>query len=773
MTQTGRPTSNSSDPTPVWVPLVGVGIVSLVILGIMRPDLIFSANTPAGGDMGAHVLGPAFLRDELLPSGRILGWSNSWFAGFPIFYFYFPLPSLVIVLFDLALPYGVAFKMVTVAGLLATPPAAYFLTRSMGISRAVATVAGAAGGSFVFIESFTIYGGNIASTLAGEFSFSWSFALSLVYFGLLIRGLRDAPSLLPVAALVLGLTALSHVITTIVIVLATLPMLVWRRAAGRVVFTWMAGFLVSGFWALPLLARFGLTADMAWSPLNDWDELFPIEIWPIVPLAVAGMVWAVRRTARAVPVVGLTLIPFIYFWLPVAFADDPWKLWNGRLLPYWFFGLSLFAGVAVGALMSALARRLPRNLALWQPISGVVVIALLVAAGTAAGKPGNGGVALIVAGSVALAALAAMVFAVEMRTALVLVLAGSIGFVTAGGIGVAFLSGWATWNYSGYEGKAPWPEYEALMKTIDTLPDGRIQWEVDSDYLDQYGTSMSLMLFPYWSDGHPSMEGLFFESSLTTPFHFLNAAEMSRKPSNPVPGLKYHTFDFDRGIEHLETYGVRYYVAFSEEALEATAKQPEVFEEVASSGPFRVFELPRFDLVDVATHQPAVYEDGRGASLFSRLLGVPQSIITGEERAAPFSDLAFDWYEEIGLLDRWVTADGPPDWPRIDDLEELPLVPLGEHDRVTDVVITNDSLSFDTTAVGVPHLVKISYFPNWRAEGAEGPYRVTPSLMVVVPTDEHVELHFERTWAEWLGIVLTLIGLAITLPFAWRQVRRS
>ena len=773
MTQTGRPTSTSSDPTPIWVPLVGVGIVSLVILGIMRPDLIFSANTPAGGDMGAHVLGPAFLRDELLPSGRILGWSNSWFAGFPIFYFYFPLPSLVIVLFDLALPYGVAFKMVTVAGLLATPPAAYFLTRSMGISRAVATVAGAAGGSFVFIESFTIYGGNIASTLAGEFSFSWSFALSLVYFGLLIRGLRDTPSLLPVAALVLGLTALSHVISTIVIVLATLPMLVWRRAAGRVVFTWMAGFLVAGFWALPLLARFGLTADMAWSPLNDWDELFPIEIWPIVPLALAGMVWAVRRTARAVPVVGLTLIPFIYFWLPVAFAEDPWKLWNGRLLPYWFFGLSLFAGIAVGALMSALARRLPRNLALWQPISGVVVVALLVAAGTAAGKPGNSGVALIVAGGVALAALAAMVFAVEVRTAIALVLAGSIGFVAAGGIGVAFLSGWATWNYSGYEGKAPWPEYEALMETIDTLPDGRIQWEVDSDYLDQYGTSMSLMLFPYWSDGHPSMEGLFFESSLTTPFHFLNAAEMSLKPSNPVPGLKYHTFDFDRGIEHLETYGVRYYVAFSEEALEATAEQPDVFEEVASSGPFRVFELPRFDLVDVATHQPAVYEDGRGASLFSQLLGVPQSIITGEERTAPFGDLAFDWYEEIGLLDRWVTADGPPDWPRIDDLEELPLVPLGEHDRVTDVVITNDSLSFDTTSVGVPHLVKISYFPNWRAEGAEGQYRVTPSLMVVVPTDEHVELHFERTWAEWLGIVLTVIGLAITLPFAWRQVRRS
>jgi uncharacterized membrane protein len=74
--------------------------------------------------MGAHVLGPAYLRDYLLPEGRILGGSNDWFAGFPAFYFYFPLPSLTVVLLDLFVPYGVAFKIVTVMGLLATPPAA-------------------------------------------------------------------------------------------------------------------------------------------------------------------------------------------------------------------------------------------------------------------------------------------------------------------------------------------------------------------------------------------------------------------------------------------------------------------------------------------------------------------------------------------------------------------------------------------------------------------------------------------------------------------------
>ena len=45
--------------------------------------------------------------------------------------------------------------------------------------------------AYLFDKSFTIYGGNIASTMAGEFAFSISLALAIVYLGVLIRGLRD------------------------------------------------------------------------------------------------------------------------------------------------------------------------------------------------------------------------------------------------------------------------------------------------------------------------------------------------------------------------------------------------------------------------------------------------------------------------------------------------------------------------------------------------------------------------------------------------------
>lgn len=68
------------------LPAIILIATSLVIFIVMNPGLIFSATTPTGGDTGAHVFGPAYLRDTLLGEGRILGWSNDWFAGFPAFY---------------------------------------------------------------------------------------------------------------------------------------------------------------------------------------------------------------------------------------------------------------------------------------------------------------------------------------------------------------------------------------------------------------------------------------------------------------------------------------------------------------------------------------------------------------------------------------------------------------------------------------------------------------------------------------------------------------
>jgi hypothetical protein len=712
-----------------WPVVLTLAAISLVILVVMNPWWIVSSTTPTGGDMGAHVLGPAFLRDSLLPEGRIQGWSNDWFAGFPAFYFYFPLPSLTIVFLDLFLPYGVAFKIVTVMGLLATPPAAYYLARSMRLGKHISLIAAGAGVVFAFFESYSIYGGNIASTLAGEFAYSWSFALSLLYLGLLISAVRDDRRYLKWAALALAATALSHVLTTIVIIFASLFVLPWRKGFWRTLAIWLWGFAIAAFWALPLIARIGFSSDMSWTPLSRWEEIFPVELWLLLPLAIPGAVWISRRTSRAAPLLAATILPVLYFPLPhimpelfpTVFGGERWKLWNGRLLPYWYFGVAFFAAVGVaGALVIGLTFLWESSLSTRTFLTGATVC-------------------VVVLGALS---------------------------------GVTFVDGWAKWNYAGYESKAKWPEYEALMAEIDTLPEGRVHWEAANKELGVYGTPMSPMLIPYWTEGsHPSMEGLFFESSLTTPFHFINSSEMSERPSNPIPGLQYHTGEMERGLKHLELFGVDYYVSVTPEATERADGIPEM-SKLATTGPFSIYQLPETELVEVASFLPSVYEVPEHGLLDS-LTG--SDTVTGSDgvELPSFFDMALTWYEDVDNLDRLVVTDGPDEWPRIESIEQRPNVALdAPADALSDIVVENHRISFTTTAVGLPHLVKVSYFPNWTATGADGPWRATPSLMVVVPTSEHVVLEFQDTWAETGGKVASLVGVLGLIGVGIWGVRR-
>ena len=79
---------------------------------------------------------------------------------------------------------------------------------------------------------------------------------------------------------------------------------------------------------------------------------------------------------------------------------------------------------------------------------------------------------------------------------------------------------------------------------------------------------------------------------------------------------------------------------------------------------------------------------------------------------------------------------------------------------VSDIRTDNDSISFSVDEPGSPVLVRTSYFPNWAVSGAEGPYRVAPNLMVVIPTGTEIELTFGRSAIEIVSILLTVVGLA-------------
>lgn len=709
----------------MWFVAAMVGLPTLLIIltmsGALGPILrdgqslwripyLLVANTPTGGDMGAHVFLPKELLESILPTGRLMGWSMDWYAGFPALYFYFPLPALTTVALDLALPYGIAFKLTTIVGVVALPAVSYLFVRFLGFPRLVAMVAGVSASIFVFMESYSIFGANIKSTLAGEFSYSWGFALSILYVGLVVRDYRNRRRFNPWAAILLGVGALAHVISTIVAVVTVLPLALsplWFAVVKRdrfrgsvdgalgVLSSWIVGFGVSAFWALAMGVRVleGLTTDMGWSPVRTVTGHYqapgspiPGELVPILAIAVVGVLWSLFRREKVLVPLWMTLWPLAGYFLIAHFEFT--VLYNARLLPYWFYGVYLFAGFAIAFGAIAVGRR----------------------------------------------------FADRRQATLIATAAACVVLVGSAAIAMHDLPGWVKWNYEGYEGKQTWPEYENLLETVDALPDGRVMWEVNRGQ-NAYGTPMALMLLPYWSEGHPSMEGVFFESSLTTPFHFLNASEVSHQPSNPVRGLTYRPMNFERADKHLPVYDIDYYVSFTDEATAAATDHG--WEILAEPEPWTVYAAPEADRVEVATAEPVVW--------------------AGDD---DFVEAALDWYDDVDNLDTWVAEDGPADWRRISDLEQR-FDEVRSYEVAASVEITtfeNHTIRFTTDAVGIPHLVKVSWFPNWQVDGADGVYRIAPSLMLVIPTESEVTLQFGLTWVEVGGAGLTavtIVGLGI------------
>jgi hypothetical protein len=95
---------------------------------------------------------------------------------------------------------------------------------------------------------------------------------------------------------------------------------------------------------------------------------------------------------------------------------------------------------------------------------------------------------------------------------------------------------------------------------------------------------------------------------------------------------------------------------------------------------------------------------------------------------------------------------------------------------VTHVKVGLQSLSFHVSRVGVPMLVKISYYPRWHVTGATGPYRVSPNLMVVVPTSRRVSLNYTSTPALSIGNVvsdLTVLAGCVAIFLALKRRRRA
>ena len=188
-------------------------------------------------------------------------------------------------------------------------------------------------------------------------------------------------------------------------------------------------------------------------------------------------------------------------------------------------------------------------------------------------------------------------------------------------------------------------------------------WEYSASE-NRFGTPEALMLLPYWTNGCiDSMEGLLFESSTTTPYHFLNQAELSAGPSEPEVGLPYGALDVTLGVQHLQLLGVKYFMAETPAGRAGGGGRPDL----ATGRQDRPVDLQlrRRRHPHHVGHLPGEGLSARHSS--GQRPGCPLGRQAGAielARQRHPRGPALSWYADPSKWDVELAQSGPPDWPR-------------------------------------------------------------------------------------------------------------
>ena len=759
------------------VTFVVVAASTVFVFWQFDPSKLFSGTTISGGDTGAHVLLPWVAQHQLLSHLRLTGWTSSNWDGFPAVTFYFPLPVYSAVALGQVVSYNVAMKLVTAAPLIFFPVAAWAMGRLARAPFPVPAVLAAATLPFMFGTEFTIYGGNIASTLAGEFAFAWSLDFALVFLGLVMRGLQTG-RYRAWAAVVFCCVFMSHIDPTLFAAggaLLLVVLYVLRTSDIRGALTWsvpvaVVGGLLAGWWAWPFHERFPYVTDMGYQRITTYmATLFPTSDSWLFILAGVGAALSLSRRLR---------VGEFFFIIAVlsalAFRFMPQSiLWNARVLPFWFFSLYLLAALAAAQLYMLVAERFTNFAVTLRAASLPAPLVVLVAVLIWVGFPLH-----ILPGERAGASGTYQWLGISDKTN-------------------SFIPSWISWNYSGYQAgcgtkgvqvppstaacaKTRWREYTEIVAELKKLSKtygcGNVMWEYQSQ-MNNYGTPDALTILPYWTNGCiGSMEGLYYEASATTPFHFIDQSELSLQPSDPMVGLPYASSpNVALGVQHLQMLGVKYYMALNTQLQQQAAADPSL-KLIATLGPF---------YIDYSGNSGTGVPTGPNVKQywkFYEVLGAPRVhalanqpvVMKGINNASQprWLNVMTTWYDDSSDWDVYLAATGPKSWARVPygDLN----VPV-KHEpatAVSGVVERNASLSFNVSRVGVPVVVTVSYFPNWQVSGAKGVYRVSPNLMVVVPTAHHVRMWYGYTPVDYEGWGLTLLAIAGLVLLARRPQAR-
>jgi hypothetical protein len=311
---------------------------------------------------------------------------------------------------------------------------------------------------------------------------------------------------------------------------------------------------------------------------------------------------------------------------------------------------------------------------------------------------------------------------------------------------------WARYNFSGYENSA---SANAAKELIDYLrsvkPNGRIAYDLHP-FNESLGSTRFFEALPALT-GHPIIEGGIVNSAIGSLSAYVVQGEMSEHTAGAPLLVQPQSFDPEKGLAHLELLGVRRFIAHSNSTINALRESPMWTEEfVVGGGKWIIFKhKSEFNGLVRKWNYPIKFYISDNFQKDSL-----EWMYVGAAVREPFALLKSNVVQS--------TLTGVDS--RLEELRDHP-TPVGDwisdlSDDIPSNIVKNGSryeIHFKAKQLNSPYIVAMSYFPNWKVKGADGPYFVTPGFMVVYPNEENVILYYGNTISKWFGYILSLIGI--------------
>ena len=294
--------------------------------------------------------------------------------------------------------------------------------------------------------------------------------------------------------------------------------------------------------------------------------------------------------------------------------------------------------------------------------------------------------------------------------------------------------------------------YRDLVLPLEGTP-GRLANDLLSEN-NRLGSTRIFESVPY-RIGKPILEGGIVNSAAGALYSYYVQGETSANPAGapnlvPVPGV-----NLERATRHFETFNVKHFIARGAPAQEALSDSDD-WRLMTESRGWQLYELLTHDggYVEIPEHFPVVVDlstsSWKTVSLdwLDRfdLVGYPVII---QDRDDPPTTRVFEQrFGEAAFYQ--AVEEGAPTW-------EARRVNPSSY-TVQEQAFESGRLRFRTDGLGLPHIIKMSYYPNWKVIGADRVYRVSPGFMVVYPTANEVTLYFGAVLSDIVGKVISVIG---------------